>query len=130
MTQQSVRQDSGPAEIRNPILDLVIAGLEGQARAWQALHAETTRFVATRIHANLELLRKLAHCRDIEAMGQCHRSWLADLRKDYVEEWARIVGTTYAVGFNELAPMLCRSYPAQDSRSEPSPKAELQRQAA
>jgi hypothetical protein len=136
MMQESV-PTGGETQTRlfNPILDLAIAVSEAQLKAWQAYQVEGTRFVAKRLRANLELLRALGHCTDIPAIGECQRCWLSDLRQDYGEEWGRLVGTTCALGFADLAPMgwpfgrpAARTSSESPSRSKPGPQS--QRQAA
>jgi len=64
-----------------------------------------------------KFLRALDHCYEIQTMGDCQRACLPDLRKDYAEEWGRIVGTTFALGFNDLAALgrlIGRCAPAVD----------------
>lgn len=119
----------------NPLLDFAIGGAEMQLKAWQAYQVEGTRFVANRLRANLELLRSFGHCCDLPAIGECQRAWLADLRKDYAEEWGRIVGTTCALTLGDLAPMawLFGRRGAQtctEAKSESQSEAPAQRQAA
>jgi len=99
---QSV-QSEGP--LANPILDLVVAGCEVQLKAWQAYRVEGTAFVAKRLSANLECLRALGHCCDVQSAVECQRAWLRDCQRDYAEEWARIVATTFALGFGNIAGM-------------------------
>jgi hypothetical protein len=104
MMQESSRAgDEKQSRLSNPLLDLTIAGLEAQLKAWQAYQVEGTRFVAKRMRANLEHVRALGHCRDPQSIGECQRAWLGDLQKDYGEEWARIAATTFAIGFADLA---------------------------
>ena len=106
--QESVR--AGPEtqfRLHNPVLDLAVAGLEAQLKAWQAYQVEGTRFVARRMRANLEYLRALGHCCDTDSAGECHRAWLRDAQKDYAEEWGRITATTFALGFGELSGFGC-----------------------
>ncbi|MET0689103.1 MAG: hypothetical protein ABWY38_07905 [Methyloceanibacter sp.] len=43
-----------------PFLDLAVIGVETQLKAWQAYQVEGARFVANRMHANLECLRTSA----------------------------------------------------------------------
>jgi len=50
-----------------------------------------------------KFLPALGHCCEIQTMGNCQRACLRDLHKDYAEESGRIVGTTFALGFNDLA---------------------------
>lgn len=87
----------------NPFLDLAIAGLEAQLKAWQTYQVEGARFVAKRLHANLEHMRALGHCSDTHSMGECQKAWLSDIQKDYGEECGRITATTFAIGFGDLA---------------------------
>jgi hypothetical protein len=104
-------QDSGPTagaarpRMANPFLDFATAAAEAQLRFWQAYHVEGSEFVAKRMRANLEFVRELGHCTDPQAIGVCQWAWLGDLRKDYVEEWARLAGTTFALGVSQMAPM-------------------------
>ncbi len=91
------------SRLANPLFDLAVAGAETQLKAWQAYQVEGTRFVAKRLRANLAFLRSLGHCKDVPAMGECQRNWFADCRKDYAEEWGRIMGTSFALGFADLA---------------------------
>ncbi|ODR96113.1 hypothetical protein AUC69_15160 [Methyloceanibacter superfactus] len=103
--------DSGPtggaarARIANPLLDFATAAAEAQLKFWQAFHVEGSAFVAKRLRANLEFLRELGHCADPRAIGDCQWAWLGNLRKDYAEEWARLAGTTFALGVSEMSPM-------------------------
>ena len=91
------------SRLSNPLLDLAVAGLEAQLKAWQAYQVEGTRFVANRMRANLEHLRALGHCCDAQSMGECQRTWLRDVQKDYAEECGRVAATTFALGFTDLA---------------------------
>ena len=86
----------------NPLLDISIVALETQLKAWQAYQVEGTRFVAKRLSANLEFMRSLGHCGDIQSMGACQLAWLNDLQKDYAEEYGRIAGTSFTLGFADL----------------------------
>jgi hypothetical protein len=102
--QESARAGSETqSPIPNPILDVAIAVLEGQLKAWQAYQVEGTRFIARRLRADLEYLRALGHCCDIESTGECQRAWLRDAQKDYAEEWGRLVATGFALSFGELS---------------------------
>jgi len=102
--QESVRAGSETqSRLPNPILDLAIAVLEGQLKAWQAYQVEGTRFVAKRLRADLEHLRALGHCCDIESTAECQRAWLRETQKDYAEEWGRLVATGFALCFGELS---------------------------
>src|SRR3989304_2711774 len=76
--------------LANPLLDLAVAGLEAQLKAWQAYQVEGTRFVANRMRANLEHLRALGHCCDAPSMGECQRTRLGDIQKDDAEECGRL----------------------------------------
>jgi hypothetical protein len=91
------------SRLANPLLDLAVAGLEAQLKAWQAYQVEGTRFVANRMRVNLEHLRALGHCCDAPSMGECQRTWLRDVQKDYAEECGRVAATTFALGFTDLA---------------------------
>jgi hypothetical protein len=107
--QEAIMQDSTSAgggkqtSLFNPFLDLAVAGLETQLKAWQTYQVEGTRFVARRMHTNLEHLRALGHCCDAHSIGECQRAWLSNMQKDYAEECARITATTFATGFGDLA---------------------------
>ncbi len=86
-----------------PFLDLAVIGFETQLKAWQAYQVEGARFVAKRMHANLECLRALGHCDDASAVSECCRDWYETARKDYGEEWGRLLGTASALGFADVA---------------------------
>jgi hypothetical protein len=102
--QESIRAGSqAETRLSNPILDLAIAVLETQLKAWHAYQVEGTRFIAKRMRGNLEHLRALGHCCDIESTAECHRAWLHNIQKDYTEEWGRLTATSYALGFGELS---------------------------
>lgn len=102
--QESIRAAAETlSRLPNPLLDLAIAGLEAQLKAWQAYQVEGTRFVAKRLRCDLEYLRAIGHCCDIESTGECQRQWLRDMQKDYTEEWGRIVATTFALTFGEFS---------------------------
>ena len=100
---QSTRADSDTKKLPNPFLDLAVASLEAQLKAWQAYQVESAQFVAKRLKANLEHVRALGHCCDGQSVGECQHAWLGDLQKDYVEEFGRITATGFAIGFGELA---------------------------
>ncbi|MBM3543498.1 MAG: hypothetical protein FJX44_03180 [Alphaproteobacteria bacterium] len=91
------------SRLPNPILDLAIAGVEMQMKAWQAYQIESARFVAKRLQANLAFLQSVGHCGDAAAMSECQRVWFADCRKDYAEKWGRLIGTSFALGLTDLA---------------------------
>lgn len=104
MMQNSIHtKGEKQSPLPNPILDLAIAGVEMQLKAWQAYQIESARFVAKRLQANLAFLQSLGHCGDAATMGECQRIWFADCRKDYAEEWGRLIGTNLALGFTDLA---------------------------
>ncbi|MGV1013528.1 MAG: hypothetical protein ACOYB4_01005 [Methyloceanibacter sp.] len=108
----------------NPFLDLMAAAMETQLKAWQAYQVEGTRFVAKRLHANLGFMRSLNHCRDSQAMSDCQRAWLAECRKDYAEEWGRLIGTGCALGFVDLAGLgrlVSRPRTSPEPKTEPRP---------
>ena len=86
-----------------PFLDLAVIGVETQLKAWQAYQVEGARFVANRMHANLECLRALGRCTDAPAMTECCRDWVETARKDYAEEWRRLLGAASALGFADMA---------------------------
>ena len=100
--QEPIRAEKQP-RLSNPLLDLAVAGLEAQLKAWQAYQVEGTRFVANRMRANLEYLRALGHCCDAPSMGECQRAWLRDIQKDYAEECGRLAATTFTIGFGDIA---------------------------
>ena len=100
--QDSIRAGGEtPTRLPNPLLDLAIAGLEAQFKAWQAYQVEGTRFVSKRIRCNLEHLRALGHCCDMQSTAECQHAWLKDVQKDYAEEWGRIAATSFALAFGE-----------------------------
>jgi hypothetical protein len=88
------------SRLSNPLLDIAIAGLEAQLKAWQAYQVESTHFVAKRMRCNLEHLRALGHCCDMQSTNECQRAWLRDIQK---EEWGRIAATSFALAFGELS---------------------------
>ena len=102
--QDSIRA-GGETQSRlpNPLFDLAIADLEAQLKAWQAYQVEGTRFVSKRMRGNLEHLRALGHCCDIQSAAGCQRAWLRNIQKDYAEEWGRIAATSFALAFGELS---------------------------
>ena len=100
--QEPSRAEKQP-RLSNPLLDLAVAGLEAQLKAWQAYQVEGTRFVANRMRANLEYLRALGNCCDAPSMGECQRAWLRDIQKDYAEECGRLAATTFTIGFGDIA---------------------------
>ena len=89
----------------NPLLDFATGLAEMQLKYWQAYQVEGAAFVAKRTRADLEFLRALGHCADAQALSDCYWSWLADVRKDYAEEMARLMATTFALGISQFAPM-------------------------
>jgi len=124
--QESVRTGGDEqSRLSNPLLDLAVAGLEAQLKAWQAYQVEGTRFVAKRMRANLEHLRALGHCCDVPSMGECQRAWLRDVQKDYAEECGRVAATTLALGFTDLAG-LGWLFGQRTAKGSPQPKPEPQ----
>jgi hypothetical protein len=109
------------SRLSNPLLDLTVACLEAQLKAWQAYQVEGTRFVANRMRCNLEHLRALGHCCDIQSAGECQRAWMRDIQKDYAEEWGRIVATTFALGFGELSGFGCL-FGQSPAKAAPEPR--------
>ena len=135
--QQSVRAEEGRSPLANPILDLAVVCLEAQLQAWQAYQVEGTAFVAKRLRANLECMRSLGHCGDIQSTGECQRAWLRDCQKDYAEEWARVVATTFALGHGNIVGMgwpfgrqtaeVCsETEPQSEPRPQPQPRPQRQ----
>lgn len=104
-------QDFNPAasaargRLANPLLDFVTAMAEAQLKYWQAYQVEGAAFIAKRMRADLEFLRALGHCGDAQSIAECQWSWLGDVRKDYAEEWTRLVATTFALGISEIVPL-------------------------
>jgi hypothetical protein len=105
-------QDSVPnqaaapaARLANPLLDVVIACAEGQLKFWQAYQVEGAMFIAKRMRADLEFLRSLGHCGDVQSISECQWTWMGNWRKDYAEECGRLAGTTFALGVSDIAPM-------------------------
>jgi hypothetical protein len=105
MPETAKTNQASQGRLSNPLLDLTIAGLETQLKAWQAYQVEGAHFIAKRLRANLELLRALGHCAEAGHVGECQRAWLRELQGDYAEEWGRIVATTFSLGFADLAAM-------------------------
>jgi hypothetical protein len=101
--QDSIRAGETQSRLSNPLFDLAIAGLEAQLKAWQAYQVEGTRFVSKRLRSNLEHLRALGHCCDMQSTGECQRAWLKDIQKDCTEEWGRVAATSFALAFGELS---------------------------
>ena len=128
--QESVRTGGGEqSRLSNPLLDLAVAGLEAQLKAWQAYQVEGTRFVAERMRANLEHLRALCHCSDAPSIGECQRAWLRDVQKDYAEECGRVAATTFALSFADLAGLgwlfgqrMAKGSPQPQSEPQPGPQ--------
>jgi len=104
---EAMMQDSSGKQARlpNPFLDLTVAGLEAQLKAWQAYQVEGTQFIARRMRANLEHLRALGHCCEVQSMGECQRTWLRECQADYAEECGRIAATTFALCSADLTGM-------------------------
>jgi hypothetical protein len=117
--------DNPQTRLSNPLLDLAVAGLEAQLKAWQAFQVEGTQFIAKRMRADLEYAKALCHCTEPQSMGECHRAWLQDVQKDYAEEWARIAATTFVLGFADLAGLgwLFGQRGKKDSQNEKSEQA-------
>jgi len=103
MPETAKTNQASQARLPNPLLDLTIAGLETQLKAWQAYQVEGASFIAKRLHANLELLRALGHCAEAGHVGECQRAWLRELQGDYAEEWGRVVATTFSLCFADVA---------------------------
>lgn len=101
--QESTRAGETQVRLPNPLLDLAVATLETQLKTWQAYQVEGTRFIAKRMRSNLEHMRALGHCCDIQSAAECQRAWLLSIQKDYAEEWGRLVATSFAIGFGELS---------------------------
>ena len=59
---ETAKSSGEPSPPSQPLLDLTIAGLETQLKAWQAYQVEGAHFIAKRLRANLELMRALGHC--------------------------------------------------------------------
>ena len=124
--QESIRADGEKqSRLSNPLLDLAVAGLEAQLKAWQAYQVEGTHFVAKRMRANLQHLRALGHCCDDQSTGECQRVWLRECRKDYAEECGRIAATNFALGFTDLAG-LGWLFGQRMSKTSPQPQPEPQ----
>jgi hypothetical protein len=115
------------ARLSNPLLDLTIAGLEAQLKAWQAYQVEGTLFIAKRLHANLELFRGFGHCRESEHVGACHKAWVSAAQADYAEEWGRLVATTPSRSALPTSPRWdccsARARPGSGQTCSPSSKA-------
>lgn len=109
--------------LANPFLDVAIATLETQLKAWQAYHVEGTRFVAKRLHSNLQFLRALGHCPDMQSAGACQRAWFHDTQKDYAEEWGRLAATGFALTFGDLSGFGSLFGPRPHKDSQEPPKA-------
>ena len=92
--------------LSNPMLDFCIRGTEAQLKVWHAFQVEGANFVAKRMRANLEFLRSLGHCGDSQSTSACQQAWLNCLYGDYIEELARIVGTSVALAQSNLDPMV------------------------
>lgn len=91
------------SRLANPFLDLAVATLEAQLKAWQAYQVEGSQFMAKRLRGNLEYLRALGHCSDLQSTGECHQAWFREMQKDYAEEWGRIAATGFALTFGDLS---------------------------
>jgi hypothetical protein len=131
MTEQAA--GAGQARLTNPLLDLNIAGLEAQLKAWQAYQVEGTQFVAKRLRANLELLRAFGHCSEVEHVSECHKAWVRELQADYAEELGRLAATTFALCFADLAamgllfgPRTTKLWPNVQPAEPPKPASKLQ----
>jgi hypothetical protein len=114
-----------PFRLPNPFLDFAVVALEAQLKAWQAYQVEGTRFVAKRMRANLEHLRALGHCCDVQSMGACQVAWLRDMQKDYAEEWGRLAATNFAIGFGDLSG-LGWLFGQRTAKTSPEPQPERQ----
>ena len=115
MPESAKTNQASQGRLPDPLLDLAIAGLETQLKAWQAYQVEGAHFIAKRLRANLELMRSLGHCTEAGHAGECQRAWLRELQGDYAEEWGRIVATTLTLCFADLAAMGLRSVHARRS---------------
>src|SRR5262245_35675132 len=97
MPETAKTNQASQGRLSNPLLDLAIAGLETQLKAWQAYQVEGAHFIAKRLRANLELVRALGHCTEAGHAGECLRAWLHDLQWDYGEECGRVAATTFSI---------------------------------
>jgi hypothetical protein len=105
-TEAMMQDFSGKqARLSNPFLDLTVAALEAQLKAWQTYQVEGTRFIAKRMRANLEHLRALGHCCEVQSVGECQRTWVRECQADYAEECGRIAATTFELCYGDLAGM-------------------------
>jgi hypothetical protein len=91
-----------PARLPNPFIDFAVLCLEMQLKAWQTYQVEGTHFVAKRMHADLEQLRKLGHCCEAQSAAACQFTWLREIQTDYAEEWGRLAATSFTLGFSDL----------------------------
>jgi len=103
--QDSTPGKAGHGRPANPLLDFATGLAEMQLKYWQAYQVEGAAFLAKRTRADLEFLRAVGRCADAQKLGDCYWSWLADVRKDYAEEMARLMATTFALGISQFAPM-------------------------
>ncbi len=128
--QDPIREDDARhSRLSNPLLDFVIIGAEAQLKAWQAYQVEGTQFVAKRMRADLEFLRSLGHCSEVQSMGDCRQAWLRDMQADYGEEWGRIVATTLALDFTDFSAMgwlfgkrAAQTWPGTEPQPQPQPQ--------
>ena len=105
MQESGLAGGAARTRMANPLLDFATAAAEVQLKFWEAYQVEGSVFVAKRMRADMELMRALGHCGDPKAIGECQLAWLGDLRKDYAEEWARLVGTVFTLGVSGIGPL-------------------------
>ncbi|MGB3022099.1 MAG: hypothetical protein WBB50_08270 [Methyloceanibacter sp.] len=96
-------------------LDAMTWGAERALRSMVEYQVEALRFATRRTCCDLEFIRNLRHCTEMQDIVQLQQSWFKECAADYGEEAGRLFGTAFQLSTSDFAP-LQRLLPARGGK--------------
>ena len=79
-----------PAEMSKALLLAATDAMEAGAKVWCDWQEEMSRFVATRVEADLKFQQALVTCRDVGELAAIQQEWTAEAARNYLDEVTRL----------------------------------------
>ena len=89
-TPEPIGSPDIPAEMNAALLSAVATAMEAGAKVWFDWQEEMSRFVATRVEADLKLQQALVGCRDVGEVAAIQQEWATATARHYLDGVTRL----------------------------------------
>ena len=87
---ETVAPPEGHTDINTALFSAVAKTMETGTRAWCDWQEEMSRFVATRVEADLKLQRALVACRDLGEVAAIQQEWASATARHFLDGMTRL----------------------------------------